>query len=223
MNIRRYLYLSAIATLLLLTPIGRAQDGLRGALSRFGSEGRLLEKAFGQQIVAADFDEDQQPDCAVLLDAGQFNGQRSFRIEMHLTAGENTGFSFSSTESAISISALDVNADGAPDIVVEQTFTHKRLQVWLNDGHGSFRKANSEDYPSQIESRLQLGARIPGQYGAVLWLPGRFGSEVAHRRSTPFSVLDSLGVRNRYFEVLLAYSATRAPNPPRGPPSSLSL
>ena len=215
-------WLCAITSLVLLTPAIWAQDGLRGALSRYGFNERL-QHAFGQQIVAADFDEDQQPDGAVLLDAGQVNGQRSFRIEMHLTAGINTGLSFSSAESSISISALDVNADGAPDIVVEQTFTHKRLQVWLNDGHGSFRRANSEDYPSQIESRLQLRARIPGQYGAVLWLPPRLGSEVLHLRSTPFSVIDSFGIRNLCFEELLAHSAPRAPNPPRGPPSSLSL
>jgi len=216
-------WLCAISSLVLLTPAIWAQDGLRGALSRYGSEGRPLHSAFSQQILAADFDEDQQPDGAVLVDTGQVNGQRSFRIEMHLTAGYNTGFSFSSTESAISISALDVNADGAPDIVVEQTFTHKRLQVWLNDGHGSFHQVNSEDYPSQIEARLRLRARIPGQYGAVLWLPSRFGSEVAHLRSTPFSAIDSSGVRNLCLEVQLAHSAPRAPSPPRGPPSSLSL
>jgi hypothetical protein len=214
-------WLCAISSLVLLTPAIWAQDGLRGALSRYGFNGRL-QHAFGQQIVAADFDEDQQPDGAVLLDAGQVNGQRSFRIEMHLTAGNNTGLSFSSAESAISISALDVNADGAPDIVVEQTFTHKRLQVWLNDGHGSFRQVSGEDYPSQIEARLRLRARIPGQIGAVLWLPSRFGSEVAHLRSTPFSAIDSSGVRNLCLEVQLAHSAPRAPNPPRGPPS-LSL
>ncbi len=217
------LRLCAIVSLALVTPAMWAQDGLRGALSRYGSEGRLLQHEFDQQIVAADFDEDQQPDGAVLIDTGQTDGQRSFRIEMHLTSGQNTGIRFSSSESAISIAALDVNADGAPDIVVEQTFTHKRLQVWLNDGHGSFRKVNSEDYQSKTEARLQLRARIPGQYGAVLWLPGRFGSEVAHLRSTPFSPIDGFGVRNLCFEVLLAHSAPRAPNLSRGPPSTLSV
>src|SRR5579864_3166165 len=111
MKIRRYLYWSALAVILLLTSNGRAQDGIRGALSRFELPSRLIQHTFSQQIAAADFDKDQLLDGAVLLNAGQTNGQNSFRIEIHLTAGVNTAFTFSSAESAISISALDVNAD----------------------------------------------------------------------------------------------------------------
>lgn len=223
MKIRRYLYWSALAVLLLLTSNGRAQDGIRGALSRFESPARLLQHTFSQRIVAADFDKDQRPDGAVLLDAGQADGQRSFRVEIHLTAGANTGFTFSSDESELSVSALDVNADGAPDIVVLQTFTRKRLQIWLNDGHGSFRKINSENYPSQTEARIKFRARIQGQYGPSIWLPARTGLETADARSTSFSAADSFGVRNLWLELLFAHSMPRAPNPSRGPPSVLWL
>jgi hypothetical protein len=223
MKIRRYIYWSALAALLLLTSNGRAQDGLRGALSRFESPARLLQHTFSQQIAAADFDKDQRPDGAVLLNTGQTNGQNSFRIEVHLTAGTNTGFTFSSAESAISISALDVNADGAPDIVVQQTFTHKRLQVWLNDGHASFRKVNSDNYQAQTEGPTQFQAHPPGQYGSAIWLPAKVKVELAEARSTPLSAADNFGGHHLWPEVLLAHSAHCALNPPRGPPSIPSI
>lgn len=216
-------WLCAIVSLVFLTPTIWAQDGLRGALIRFESPAQLGHDTFSQQIVAADFDNDQQPDGAVLLDAGQTDGLRSFRLEVHLTAGTNTGFTFSSAESALSISTLDVNADGIPDIVVQQTFTHERLQVWLNDGHGSFRKVNSQDYPSQTERPIQIRIRIPGQYGPAIWLPAKVGAEIADVRSRPLSVSDSLGIRNLWPELILARSAHRDLNPSRGPPTVLSL
>jgi hypothetical protein len=223
MKIRRYLYWSALAVLLLLTSNGRAQDGIRGALSRFESPARLIQHTFSQQIAAADFDKDQLLDGAVLLNAGHTNGQNSFRIEIHLTAGVNTAFTFSSAESAISISALDVNADGAPDIVIQQTFTHKRLQVWLNDGHGSFRNVNSDNYPAQTEDPTRFQAYRPGQYGSPICLPAKVRVEIADARSTLLSAACNFGVCNLWPEVLMARSAPRALAPPRGPPSVLTV
>jgi hypothetical protein len=215
-------WLCAIVSLVFLTPATWAQDGLRAAMSRFESPAQLGQDTFSQQIAAADFDNDQQPDGAVLLDVGQANGLRSFRLEIHLTAGTNTGFVFSSAASALSISALDVNADGLPDIIVQKTFTHERLQVWLNDGHGSFRKVNSEDYPSQTERPIQFRTRILERYGPAIWLTAKVGAEIADVRSRPLSASDGLGIRNLWLELLLAHSALRALNPPRGPPPVLS-
>jgi hypothetical protein len=214
--------LCAIVFLAFLTPVIWAQDGIQGALSRIEAPAQLLHHTFSQQIVAGDFDNDQRPDGAVLLDVGQINGQRSFRLEIHLSTGTNTGFAFSSPESALSISALDVNADGLPDIIVQKAFTHERLQVWLNDGHGSFRKVNSENYPSRTGAPTQFQARTPEQNGPANWLPAKVGTEVADVPSRPLCAPDSFGLRNLWSELLLAHSLPRAPNPARGPPSLLS-
>lgn len=216
-------WLCAIVSLAFLTPAIWAQDGLLGALSRIEAPAQLLHHTFSQQIIAGDFDNDQRPDGAVLLDVGQINGQRSFRLEIHLSAGTNTGFMFSSAESALSISALDVNADGLPDIIVQKTFTHERLQVWLNDGHGSFRKVNTENYLLRTGAPIQFQARAPEQYGPANWLPTKVGAEMAAAPSRPLYVPDNFGLRNRWSEVFLAHSALRAPNPPRGPPVLFSL
>lgn len=154
-----------------------AQDGLRGAASKIGSTPSLLRNSFEHRFVAADLDNDQKPDGAVLLDAGNLNGQKLFRIELHFTAGENNELTFESNETALTLSALDVNQDGAPDIIVEQAFTHKRVQVWLNDGHGLFRKARSEDFPSAPAPSCQWGSPLHWQVDLALTLPSKLGSE----------------------------------------------
>ena len=66
------------------------------------------------------------------------------RIELYLSAGENRDLVFAANDPALTISAQDVNQDGIPDLIVEQAFTHKRIQVWLNDGHGKFRRVRVE-------------------------------------------------------------------------------
>ncbi|MGA7245731.1 MAG: VCBS repeat-containing protein, partial [Terracidiphilus sp.] len=113
----------------------------------------------------------------MLLDVGQSNGRELFRIELHVTAGENNELTFESNETALTLSALDVNQDGAPDIIVEQAFTHKRLQVWLNDGHGLFRKVRSEDFPSAPAPSCQWGSPPHWQTDLTLTLPSKFGSD----------------------------------------------
>src|SRR5579872_7222300 len=110
----------------LCVPALQAQDGLRGALSRGAKSGQAFAGR-PAQIAAADFDDDQAPDGAILLETGSLNGQRSFRVEVHATAAANSAITFSSEENGLAISALDVNQDGAPDIVIEKAFTHQRL------------------------------------------------------------------------------------------------
>jgi len=213
-----------LAALVLAVPSLRAQDGLGGAMARLDTSGCLLHDQFEQRLVAADFDNDKKPDGAVLLDAGQFHGHKTFRIELHVTAGNDTEFSFESSEPALAISTSDVNQDGAPDIVVEQAFTHKRLHVWLNDGHGSFNKARVEDFPSTgRDGPYQLKGPSLGQDCPALCLPSKLGSELAVVRAAAPSVVSSTSGRHIRPIASVAHSRADAPIPSRGPPSLLSL
>jgi hypothetical protein len=114
---------------------------------------------------------------------------------------------------------LDVNGDGATDIVVEQPFTHKRLQVWLNDGRGGFRKVRSEDFPSADDGNPE-GLESPSQraYGPTLCLPPQRGSEIAILTACP-SQYCSIFVRKHAlpFVVTLSLHAV-ASNSSRAPP-----
>jgi len=213
-----------LAALSLVAPPLWAQDGLDGAVSRLGTTKGFLHQPFEQRLAAADFDNDQKPDGAVLVDAGQFRGQKTFRIELHVTAGNNSDLTFESNDFAPAISALDVNQDGAPDIVVEEAFTHKRLYVWLNDGHGNFREARTEDFPSTgRDGPYQFKAPSLAQDCPAVYLPSKLGSELSIA-SAAVPSFGSLAGGRQIRPVAPAFQTQAdAPNPTRGPPSFLSL
>jgi hypothetical protein len=224
MKARSLIFRFVLVMLALAVPSLWAQDGLSGAVSRLGKSADLLHSPFEQRLVAADFDNDQKPDGAVLFDGGQFHGQKSFRIELHVSGGNDTELSFESNEPALAISALDVNQDGSPDIVVEQPFTHKRLHVWLNDGHGTFSKARVEDFQSSgRDGPYDFKAPSLGQECPALYLPSRLGSELVFVKAAA----PSLGSPTSGRHIRPIHSAAHArvdePNPSRGPPSFLSL
>ena len=216
--------LKASILLFLLTtcaPALEAQDGLRGALSR-GSNEVQVAPGFGPQIAVADFDSDKKPDGAILIENGMLNGKRSFRIELHVTADKNKTLTFSTAESGLSISALDVNQDGAPDIVVEKLLTHERLRVYLNDGHGSFRNAPIEDFPSPDSSSPYWKAWLI-EDGPAFCLPGTRGFETAGLQRIRRPYADTCGRLNDGHEVVLVRSAAPTSGASRAPPTFLFL
>jgi hypothetical protein len=224
MNMRTFISRSVLAALALIAPSLWAQDGLVGALSRLGATASLLHEPFEQKLVAADFDHDQKPDAAVLLDTGQFHGQKTFRIELHVTARNNSELCFESDEPALAITSSDINHDGAPDIVVEQTFTHKRLHVWLNDGHGTFRKAHIEDFAAADgENLYQFKTPSLAQDFPTLYLPSKLGSELAIVRAASPSFGSSTSGRHIRPTASARLRQADDPNPSRGPPALLSL
>jgi hypothetical protein len=103
---------------------------------------------FGQRFIVADFDNDEKPDSITLMSLGQHGGQNIFGVRICDSGRTVSLLTFESNEPSIRATAIDVNQDGAPDIVIEQRFTQTRIQIWLNDGHGGFRKANVADFES---------------------------------------------------------------------------
>src|SRR5215813_9172122 len=135
-----------------------AQDGLRGALvtTNFAQPLRLSPAGLlPQTLAAADFDNDQNLDGAVLVNSTSPSRGNRFRIEFHFSGSKDSELTFESTEKVLSIIAFDLNSDGAPDVLVEQALTHRRLYVWINDGRGRFRKARVEDFPSTDSATSQ--------------------------------------------------------------------
>jgi hypothetical protein len=210
-----------VSLLLMLVPALRAQDGLMGALSRETAMTHA-QTAFEQPLAAADFDNDQAPDGALLLPAGFADGERSFRIELHVTSGKNGVITFSTAERGLSISALDVNRDGAADIVVEKAFTHERLQVYLNDGHGAFHKARLEDFVAPNPSAPQWQSTATQLLSAV-YLPTTRGTEPAGLQTAYTTDMDGSRDRALPLEAPRVLSSTGAASPSRGPPSLPAL
>jgi hypothetical protein len=223
----RSLTLTIIVAALALTASSLwAQDGFRGALARVNLTAPLnLGAPFSQTLAAADFDGDNKPDGAVLVDYGWLRPQSSSRkIELHFTSRSNTILTFESNETTLAISALDVNGDGATDIVVEQPFTHKRLQVWLNDGRGGFRKVRSEDFPSADNGNSE-GLESPSQRAdsPTVCLPPQRGSKIAILTGRPSPYRSTFARKHALpFVVTLRLQAV-ASNSSRVPPLFQSL
>jgi hypothetical protein len=209
------------AALTLSAPWVWGQDGLHGAWSRASlSAPADLGAPFSQTVAAADFDGDSKADGAVLVDHGWRRSEGSIRtIELHFTSQANSDLTFESNETTLAIAALDVNSDGATDIVVEQPFTHKRLHVWLNEGRGAFRKVRSEDFPSADPGncrQLEFPAQRPDS--PVLCLTAQRGSEIP--LPAAYSLLSSSSTDQAHvlpFGLPIESCAVR-PSSPRAPP-----
>jgi hypothetical protein len=204
-----------------LAPSLCAQDGLLGALAQnAGVAHSHLD--FEQQLAAADFDNDQKPDGAVLLSAGVIDGKRAFRIELHVTAGKDDAIVFAAGEQSLWIAALDVNRDGAPDIVIEKPLTGERVQVYLNDGHGSFHLARGEfgTLPDPLAPLLRscFMQVVPSSY----FLTTR-GFELAGLNGTFAVMSDQRSSLRSWPGELVVQSGARAHSQSRAPPSFCSL
>ena len=216
MKIRQSIFGFLMFLALITAPAVKAQDGLLGAFSIADPRGASLP-GHAPQLAAADFDNDQKPDGALLREAGLLNGERAFRIELHVTAGSNNSITFSSDESGLSISALDVNRDGSPDLIIERAFTHERLQIFLNDGHGGFHQVRAEDYPSSDPSAPAWHARR-AQLHPVFALPVSRGSDAGAPQRSSLLHRDPSNKLKLWCEDLLIQSAARAPSSSRAPP-----
>jgi len=199
-----------------------AQDGLDGALPQAGYGSRLNPTApFVQTLAVADFDNDHKLDGAVLLDSGRAWGQNSFRIQFHLSGSANTDLSFESSEPQLAIRALDINHDGATDVVVEHPFTHKRLYVWLNDGHGVFHRGRIEDFPSaEVPGSGQVQLPSLQTNCPAVCLPQQRGTEMTMLASSSVRGRPpSLAGLGRLFPVSSVVSRPFYPFSSRAPPS----
>jgi len=161
-------------------------------------------------------------ECSVvLLDLQRTLGQRVFHFQVNSADQKTTDFTFRADEPLAVVASRDVNRDGAFDLVVEQSLTHKLLQVWLNDGHGNFRQARaSRFHPAGREPPHHIGTSRSGKgiprhrssvkRGSKLILDRVLASS-KHSFSIPEHsfLFESADERER-----------RGPNPSRAPPAS---
>ncbi|HEY6349545.1 MAG TPA: VCBS repeat-containing protein [Candidatus Angelobacter sp.] len=190
-----------------------AQDGMKGALAQTN-----FTAPFGRSLAVADLDGDNQPDGAVLLRSGWPGTSGNFKIQLHFTGHTNVELAFQSKETALAVTAWDIDNDGDTDLVVEENMTHKPLRVWINDGNGEFHEGRVQDFPSLApgtQEHLRLPANQPDRL--VLCLPPQRGFELpiltagllarppSKNSSNAVWLLSSIKVRT------LALNSSRAP------------
>lgn len=211
-----------LATLVIVgAHVVHAQDGVQGAVEDFNrtaSPGQILRFS-SPTLAIADFDGDNKPDGAILVQPDAVLGQGNFEIKLHLTGHNNGEIKFQSLESALTVEAFDIDHDGDIDLIIEESISHKRVQVWINDGHGHFEKGRLEDFPSEDPVRDQLGSSehvdVPS-----LFLPTQRGFETlliaCHIAGRPPSKKKFTSQSTNFFTDNQAFSLI----PSRAPPLS---
>ena len=213
-----------LLALSLTAPSLGAQDWSMGIPSARADRCTFSTEHLGQRFIVADFNNDQKPDSITLASFGQRSGQNLFSVRVCDSGRTMSLLTFESNEPAIIVTAIDVNRDGSPDIVVEQPYTQKRIQVWLNDGHGGFHKANVADFANpDTRAPCTVAASLKERHHSPRRAHLRRGKKLSiqaaplptARRYSPSRHHRSLIVRVR--------KDLGGPNPSRAPPIALHL
>lgn len=122
----------------------------------------VASEGLAQRFVLADFNNDEKPDSISLWGLGRRGGKSAFGVRICVGGRLVDLFTLDSSDPSIALSAIDVNHDHSPDIVVEQLFTQKRIQVWLNDGHGRFHQAHADSFRS-ADARAPNTVSLPAK------------------------------------------------------------
>jgi hypothetical protein len=101
----------------------------------------------GLQFAVADFDGDHRPDL-VGVQAGQGDVARTkYWIQLQLSAAGQQTISLVAPSGGLQIAARDVNGDQIPDLILTTTWLRQPVAIFINDGHGSFTRAELTAFP----------------------------------------------------------------------------
>jgi hypothetical protein len=104
----------------------------------------------GRTWMLADFDGDRLPELATAHREG-----RAYRVDIQLSGThERASFILSSGTLGIRIFAADVDRDQDRDLVIADSDALARHVVWLNDGHGHFRRDERRSYTHLLDGNL---------------------------------------------------------------------
>jgi hypothetical protein len=94
----------------------------------------------GLPYVIADLDGDLRPDFASIQAGSNNSGGADYWIQLHLAAGRQS-IRLVAPAGGLVIEARNISGHRAADLVVTTAWFRKPVAVFLNDGHGSFSRA----------------------------------------------------------------------------------
>jgi hypothetical protein len=101
----------------------------------------------GLTFAIADFDGDRRPDFARVQAGRNRSGSSDYSIEIYLSQAGRQSIDLVAPVGGLLIEARDVDGDHSIDLVVSMAWRKQPLAIFLNDGHGSFSRAEVAAFP----------------------------------------------------------------------------
>jgi hypothetical protein len=102
----------------------------------------------GLTFAFADFDGDLLPDSANVQTGPNHFGHTHYCIQLQLSAAGQQSLRLIGPSGGLFVEARDVNGDHAVDLVVSTAWHKRPVAIFLNNGHGSFSRAELSAFPT---------------------------------------------------------------------------
>src|SRR5712692_8148291 len=101
----------------------------------------------GPSFAIADFDGDKRLDLANVQGAQLGSASTTYSMQFHLTASGRQVIQLIAPPGGLAIEVRDVNGDNAVDLVITTAWLRQPIAIFLNQGHGSFSRAEPAQFP----------------------------------------------------------------------------
>lgn len=168
--IRRLLECHFLSAVLFLTV------GLLAGSAAAGQEAQnpnLTPVTSAPQLAISDFDGDFHPDLARVQAGTTTSGNTDYWIQLQLSAAGPQSIRVVAPAGGLQIEARDVNGDHAVDLVLTTTSLRQPVAIFLNDGHGSFSRVASSDFPDAFSNSTTNWASACDQSTDAVGIPPR--------------------------------------------------
>ena len=115
----------------------------------------------GLTFAIADFDGDRRPDFASVQAGQARSGSSDYSIQIDLSESGRQSIDIVAPVGGLLIEARDVDGDRSIDLVVSATWRKQPVAIFLNDGHGTFSRAEVAAFPgafSECQTKLAPAA-----------------------------------------------------------------
>jgi hypothetical protein len=115
----------------------------------------------GLTFAIADFDGDRRPDFANIQAGQNSSGSSDYSIQIYLSEAGRQSIDLVAPVGGLLIEARDVDGDRSIDLVVSTAWRRQPVAIYLNDGHGTFSRAELAAFPgafSECQADLVSGS-----------------------------------------------------------------
>jgi hypothetical protein len=198
---------------LLALSISAANSVAKGAAIQNGA---AASAGPGLTFAIADFDGDLRPDLASIQDGHSTSDTSTYWIHFQLSTAGQQSIQLVAPPGGLRIEARDVNGDHAVDLVFTTAWFRRPVAILLNDGHGSFSRAEPTAFPAAFTESKTLWAIGTHLLAVAVALPSQSRARIdeaeiapLHQRSPIRLILPS--GPNVPADTFLFFSAGRAP------------